>query len=87
MKVGKEDIGESEIEFIGKLKAFRDQEYINIKNPEYILALLAEDTIMNLIKKEENEEITEEMYQYERKNMMEVLKNILIASDQTARKI
>ncbi len=67
VKVAKEDVGESEIEFIGKLKAFRDQEYINIKNPEYILALLAEDTIMNLIQKEENEEITEEMYEFERK--------------------
>jgi len=48
-KIAKEDKGESEIEFIGKLKAFRDQEYINIKNPEYILALLAEDSLMNLI--------------------------------------
>lgn len=48
-KIMKESESESEIEFIGKLKSFRDQEFINIKNPEYILSLLAEDSLMHMI--------------------------------------
>ena len=41
----------TEQEFIGKIKAFRDLEYINIKNPEYVLSLLAEDMFTNIAKK------------------------------------
>ena len=48
-KIVKESESESEIEFVGKLKAFRNQEFINIKNPEYILSLIAEDSLMHMI--------------------------------------
>lgn len=37
-------------DFVGKIKAFRDLEFINIKNPEHIVNLIAEQQFFELSK-------------------------------------
>lgn len=41
---------ESNQEFVGKIKSYKDLEFINIRNPEYVLSLLAEDVFHMLVK-------------------------------------
>jgi hypothetical protein len=41
---------ESDQEFVGKIKAYKDMDFINIRNPEYIIGLIAEEMYHNLIK-------------------------------------
>lgn len=50
LKMTKKQLQDSE--FIGKLKAFRDLEFINIKNPEYVLSIVAEEQYTNLMQRE-----------------------------------
>lgn len=88
-KIAKESDMQSEIEFVGKLKSFREQEYINIKNPEYILSLLAEDSLMYMYRKDESAEeaVDPAQQKFEKDQMVQVFRNILTAANQVSRKI
>ena len=42
---------ENDQEFVGKIKAFKDLDFINIRNPEYVVSLIAEDVFHSMNKK------------------------------------
>lgn len=41
---------ESDQEFVGKIKAYKDMDFINIRNPEYVIGLIAEEMYHTMIK-------------------------------------
>lgn len=47
--MAKDKVQQTDQEFIGKIKSFREIEFLNIKNPEYVLNLIAEDLFTTLI--------------------------------------
>ena len=44
---------ESDQEFVGKIKAYKDMDFINIRNPEYVIGLIAEEMYHTMIKQKE----------------------------------
>lgn len=45
---------ESDQEFVGKIKAYKDLEFVNIRNPEYVIGLIAEEMYQDLVKQKED---------------------------------
>ena len=77
LKMSKDKDAQSDQEFIGKIRAFRELEFLNIKNPEYVLNLIAEDLFTTMIQNKDEGNSHE----------IEALKGILAAAQQVQRKI